>query len=108
MDKILLDIISGIPWGLLGSLALAAIVFAIAKKYYDNIAAYWMFQSNKDLGKNVRIIINGEKGFISEVNWKFIYIRMSGTGNELIIPITRWTTFKWEIDKNSKERLGEE
>ncbi len=103
MEKLLLDLISGIPWGMLAGLAVAAVVFAIAKKYYDNIAAYWMFQSNKDLGKNVRVLVNGEEGFITQVNWKFIYIRMNSTGNELIIPITRWVIFRWEICKNGKE-----
>ena len=77
-------------------------MFAIAKKYYDNLAAYWMFRSNKDLGKNVRVLVNGSEGFITQVNWRFIYIRMSATGNELIIPITRWTTFRWEVYKNGK------
>ncbi len=103
MEKILFNIINEIPWGLLGGLSLVAIIFAIAKRYYDNIGAYWMFRSNKDLGKNVRVIVNGEEGFITQVNWKFIYIRMNSTGNELIIPITRWVMFRWEICKNGKE-----
>jgi len=103
MEKLILDIVNSIPWGMLGGLAIAAVVFAIAKKYYDNLAAYWMFRSNKDLGKNVRVLVDGEEGFISQVSWRFIYIRISKTGNELIIPMTRWTIFRWEVYKNGKE-----
>jgi hypothetical protein len=104
METIILDIVNSIPWGTLAGVAIAAVVFAIAKKYYDNLAAYWMFQSNKDLGKNVRIMINGEEGVISQVTWRFIYITIKKTGNELIIPITRWYIFRWEVFKNGKEK----
>jgi len=44
MDKLLLDAINSIPWATFASLAFAAVIFAIAKKYYDNLAAYWMFR----------------------------------------------------------------
>ncbi|MHA1815921.1 MAG: hypothetical protein ACTSX1_07950 [Candidatus Heimdallarchaeaceae archaeon] len=103
MDKLLLDAINSIPWATFASLAFAAVIFAIAKKYYDNLAAYWMFRSNKDLGKNVHVKINGEEGVISQVTWRFIYITIKSSGNELIIPITRWTIFRWEIYKNGEE-----
>ena len=103
MEKLLLDVINSIPWSTLAGLGFAAVLLIIVKKYYDNLAAYWMFRSNKDLGKNVRVIINGEEGFITQVNWRFIYIEMKSTGNELIIPITRWTTFRWEVYKNGKK-----
>ena len=102
MEKILIDAVNAIPWGPLAGLALAAIIFTISKKYYDNLAAYWMFRSNKDLGKNVRVIIDGEEGVISQVTWRFIYIKIKSSGNELIIPITRWIYFRWEVFKNGK------
>jgi hypothetical protein len=103
MEKIILEAINSIPWGTFLSLAFAAVLLIIAKKYYDNLAAYWMFRSNKDLGKNVRVKINGEEGVISHVSWRFIYITIKSSGNELIIPITRWIIFRWEIYKNGEE-----
>jgi hypothetical protein len=105
MEKLFFDIIAMIPWGTISGFAIAAILFAIAKKYYDNIAAYWMFRSNKDLGKNVRVVIDGEEGVISHVSWRFIYITIKSSGNELIVPITRWTTFRWEVFKNGKRSV---
>jgi len=103
MEKIMLDIISNIPWSMLAGLFSVAIILAIAKKYYDNLGAYWMFRSNKDLGKNVRVVIDGKEGVISQVTWRFIYINIKESGNELIVPITRWTTFRWEVFKNGKK-----
>jgi len=103
MDILILDIINSIPWGTLAGLGLATVLLIIVKKYYDNLAAYWMFRSNKDLGKNVHVNINGEEGVISQVTWRFIYITIKSSKNELIIPITRWMTFRWEVYKNGKE-----
>ena len=103
MENLLLDVVDGIPWSMLAKIGVAAIIFAIAKKYYENMAAYWMFRSNKDLGKNVRVVIDGEEGRIGQVTWRFIYIKIKSSGNELIVPITKWTTFRWEVYKNGKE-----
>lgn len=100
MEKEILDILDTVPWALLLKLAVAAIILAIAKRYYDNISAYAMFRSNKDLGKNVRVIVNGQEGIIVQATWRFIYVRVKESGNEIIIPITKWTNQKWEIFKN--------
>lgn len=97
-----LETIKVIPWTLFLQLSVVAILGLIAKRYYDNFASYFMFRANKDLGKNVKIIVNGDPGYIVHYTWRFIYIRLTESGNELIIPITRWTALKWEIVKNGK------
>jgi len=102
MEQAILNAIDAIPWALLAKLAAGAIILAIAKRYYDNISAYAMFRSNKDLGKNVKVLVNDQEGFITQATWRFIYVRMIDSGNELIIPITKWTNQKWEIFKNGK------
>ena len=103
MEQVILSALDSIPWALLLKLAVGAIILAIAKRYYDNISAYAMFRSNKDLGKNVRVIINGKGGFITSATWRFIYVRLKESGNEMIIPITKWTDQKWEIFKNGNK-----
>ena len=100
MDDILLNFLESIQWALLAKLALAAVIIAIARRYYANLSAYAMFRSNKDLGKNVRVVVNGEEGFITQVTWRFIYVKIKGSGNEMVIPIVEWTKQKWEIFKN--------
>lgn len=100
--KILLDTITMIPWMILLQLSVVAIIGLILKRYYDNIASYVMFRANRDVGKNVKVKINGQVGHISHYTWRFIYVKLQESDNELIIPITRWTYHKWEIIKNEK------
>jgi len=98
----ILDLVNSIDWPLLFKFSIAAIGFGAAKRYFDNISAYLFFRSNKDLGKNVKVMVNGQEGFIIQVTWRFIYVRLTESGNEMIIPITKWTNQKWEIYKNGK------
>ncbi len=98
--QVIFDTLDKIPWALLIKLSIAAIIVAIAKRYYSNLSAYAMFRANKDLGKNVRVVVNGQEGFITQSTWRFIYVRLKDSGNEMIIPITEWTKQKWEIFKN--------
>ncbi len=93
-----------IPWTLILQVSLIAILGMVAKKYYDNISSYYMFRANKDLGKNVKVIVDGRPGIITQFTWRFIYVKVEDTGNELIIPISRWTIYTWEICKNGHNK----
>jgi len=99
---ILLTTVKIIPWTVLLQLSIVAIIVLVLKRYYENIASYLMFRSNKDLGKNVKVKVNGQTGYIVHFTWRFIYVKLSESGNELIIPITRWSVYTWEIIKNGK------
>ena len=103
MQDQLMSVLNGIPWVFFLKASIVAIILGILKRYYDNWSSYAMFRSNKDLGKNVRVVLNGKEGFITQATWRFIYVRCTDSGNEAIIPITKWTNQKWEIVKNGKE-----
>jgi len=98
--SIFADTVKVIPWSLLLQFSVVAIIVLIAKKYYDNFSSYFMFRANRDLGKNVKIIVDGRPGYILNYTWRFLYVRLTDTNNELIIPITRWTYYTWEVVKN--------
>lgn len=102
LTTIITDIFNTIPWQTIMGIMFAAICIGVIKRYWDNLSSYLMFRSNKDLGKNVKVIVNGQEGFIVQATWRFIYVRIVASGNELIIPITKWTNQKWEICKNGK------
>jgi hypothetical protein len=104
MEQALLEAITSIDWALLFKLCIMAVIALYLKKYFDNVSSYMMFRSNKDLGKNVKVKVNGEEGFITHVSWKFIYVKFSGSENELIIPISKWTNQRWEVVKNGKNK----
>ena len=96
------DTVKVIPWSLLLQFSVIAVVILVAKKYYDNFSSYFMFRANKDLGKNVKVVIDGKPGYIIHYTWRFIYVKLTDTNNEMIIPITRWTFFTWEVVRNGK------
>lgn len=100
------EIVNMASWGLLLKGSIVAVALLVAKRYYDNIASYYMFKSNKDLGKNVKVIVNGDPGYIIHYTWRFIYVRLEKSRNELVIPITRWTSYRWEICRNGIEIEG--
>lgn len=98
-SEILLNTIQTIPWLIFLQLSIVAIIALMFKKLYDNITSYLMFRSNPDLGKNVRVKINGNLGTIIKFNWKFIYIQLEENNTVLLVPITRWVIQTWEICK---------
>ncbi len=104
MDTALFDMVNSIQWALLLKLAVVTILGLYFKKHFDNFASYMMFRSNKDLGKNVKVRLNDREGFITQVNWRFIYVTFHDKNTELIIPITKWTNQKWEVCKNGKDK----
>jgi len=104
MDSAIFEAIGAINWLLLLKLAVVAVLALYFKRHFDNVASYMMFRSNKDLGKNVKVVINGKEGIITQVTWRFIYVKYTENGHELIIPITKWTNQRWEVCKNGKEK----
>lgn len=100
MQDVLMESLNAVPWTVLLKFSVVAIIVLILKRYFDNFAAYFMFRANKDLGKNVKVVIDGRIGYIKHYSWRFIYITLEDCGNEMIIPITRWTAYKWEVCRN--------
>ena len=86
-------------WILIKS-SVIAIATMIFYNFYKAIATYVSFRSNHDLGKNVKLMINGRKGFITHYTLRFIHIKLQDTHNELIIPMKKWEDHDWIIIKN--------
>lgn len=64
------------------------------------VAAYIAFRANRDIGKNVKLIINGREAIITHFTMRFIFIRYKDNKNELIVPMKRWENHDWELIKN--------
>ena len=64
ITTIFTDVFNTVPWKTIAGIISAAIFLAILKRYYDNISSYLMFRSNRDLGKNVKVCINGKEGLL--------------------------------------------
>jgi hypothetical protein len=81
-------------------IAIATMVFY---NIYKSIAIYISFRANHDIGKNVKLVINGREGFITHYTLRFIHIRLQDTKNEMIIPLKTWENHDWIIIKNGNK-----
>jgi len=104
--KEVIDIVNTVKpelWWMLFKMSGIAVAVLVLKKVYDSMAAWLMFRSNKDIGKNVRLVLNGREAILTHFTWRFIFIRFKDNGNEMIIPMSKWYSYQWEIIKNGKK-----
>ena len=90
-------------WWALLQVFVAFVCVLMAHKLLKAIAAYISFVANKDIAKNVRIVIKGREAIITHFTIRFIFIRFKDTGNEMIIPMAKWEDHDWELIKNGKK-----
>lgn len=67
---------------------------------FKTFVAYMSFRTNKDIGKNVKIIFKNREAMITHFTIRFIYIRFKDNKNELIMPMRNWENHDWELIKN--------
>jgi len=83
-------------WSVAWKALLFIVVIYIVKNIGENLASYLMFKGLKKLGCNVKVKVNGKEAYITEYNWRWIFLRTKG-GNELMIPMKNWHTYQWEL-----------
>lgn len=86
---------------LLQSLATVAVCLALYK-VLNQIVAYYFVRFDKELGKNVGVVIDGRRGFIANITIRHIIVKFDDcddvhSGNEVLIPITQVASRVWEI-----------
>lgn len=88
---------------LIQSMATVAIGLALYK-VLNAVVAYFFVRFDKELGKNVGIVINGRKGYIAHISMRHLIVKFDDdpecelhSGNELLIPITQVLSKEWEI-----------
>lgn len=90
---------------LLQSLATVAVCLALYK-VLNQIVAYYFVRFDKELGKNVGIVIEGRTGYIAHITIRHIIIKFDEgegrgidvhAGNDVLIPITQVASRVWEI-----------
>lgn len=99
IKEIILAVKPELMWTLLQT-AVIGIAILVLHNVMKNVAAYISFRANRDIGKNVKLIVNGREAIITHFNIRFIFIRYKDNKNELIIPMKRWDSLDWELIKN--------
>lgn len=100
------DVITQVKPELLWMLAqtsVVAIVGMVFFRMYQTIAAYISFRSNRDIGKNVKIMVKNREAIITHFTMRFIFIRFKDNQNEMIMPMRKWEDHDWELIKNGQK-----
>lgn len=107
IKEIFMQIKPELMWTLLQSCAIF-IVIALFHKMLKSVAAYLSFRANKDVGKNVKLVVKNREAIITHFTMRFIFIRFKDNKNEMIIPMTKWENLDWELIKNGYTQPGRE
>jgi hypothetical protein len=67
---------------------------------FKTFVAYISFRANRDIGKNVKLVIKDREAIITHYTMRFIFIRFHDNKNEMIIPMRKWENLDWELIKN--------
>ena len=107
-DAIVQQVIQSVApelWWLLIQAIGTAIACLALYKIVNQITSYFFVRFDKELGKNVEVIINGRKGYITHISIRHLIIRFKEQGechSEMIIPITKVLSKEWEIVRKVK------
>ena len=99
IKEIFMQIKPELMWTLFQT-SVVAIAILMLHKLLKSVAAYLSFRANKDIGKNVKIIIKNREAMITHFTIRFIFLRFKDNGNEMIVPMGKWENLDWELIKN--------
>jgi hypothetical protein len=83
-------------WVLFLQAVATVILTLIVYQLLRNVAAYITLRFDKEFGKNVKVIYEGQKAMVVDVNVRRLTIKREN-GNEVLIPITKVGQMSWEI-----------
>jgi hypothetical protein len=88
-----------VMWVLFKS-SFAVMVIMALYNMFKTFVAYVSFRANRDIGKNVKLVIKDREAIITHFTMRFIFIRFKDNKNEMIIPMRKWENMDWELIKN--------
>jgi len=94
-----------VMWVILKS-SFAVMVIMALYNMFKTVVAYASFRANKDIGKNVKLVLKDREAIITHFTIRFIYIRFKDNKNEMIIPMRKWENLDWELIKNGYGKEG--
>ena len=104
MNTEILNIINHVEseaFWLLLKLILAGIILLVIKALVEKIVAYLLFRWNKNLGKGVRVFIQGQQGEIKDYNLSCIFIHTQD--RIIIVNMRRWVFEKIALVKDNEK-----
>jgi len=92
-------------WDLFIRMIITVVLSLVAYQVLRNVAAYIILRFDKEFGKNIKVIYNGQNAIVSEVNMRRLTLTLEN-GNEVLIPITKVAQMPWELVRNGNGGKG--
>lgn len=86
-------------WVLFLQATATVILTLIVYQLLRNVAAYITLRFDKEFGKNVKVIYDGQIAMVIDVNIRRLTLKLEN-GNDVLIPITKVGQISWEIIRN--------
>jgi hypothetical protein len=61
-----------------------------------NVVAYFFIRFDRELGKSVRVKIDGREGYIAHITMRHLIIKFDDE-NELLVPVTKVGQMTWHV-----------
>jgi len=86
-------------WALFLQAVATVIITLIVYQLLKNVASYVVLRFDKEFGKNVKVVYNGQTAMVVDVNVRRLTLKLEN-GNDILIPITKVSQISWEIIRN--------
>lgn len=105
-QQVIQEIVTSITpelWWLFIQMFVTVLVTLVLYNILKNVAAYISLRIDREMGKNVKVIYDGEVVLIAHITWKHMIVKKEN-GNDVLIPITKIFQRDWEIVR--KDKIG--
>ena len=102
MDQQIQQMVTAITpelWALFLQAVATVIITLIIYQLLKNVASYVVLRFDKEFGKNVKVVYNGQTAMVVDVNVRRLTLKLEN-GNDILIPITKVSQISWEIIRN--------
>lgn len=78
-------------------MVLTGIIMLALYKVMNQFVNYFFIRFDKEISKNVGVIIDGREAYIIDISLRHVIVRFDDNSNEMIIPLSKVLNNSWEI-----------
>ena len=72
-------------------------------KVMNQAVNYFFIRFDKEISKNVGVVVDKREAYIAHISFRHLIVRFDDNGNEMIIPLSKVLSDKWEIIRRIKK-----
>lgn len=105
-DEIIQQMVATIApelWWLFVQMIATAIISLALYKLINQMVNYFFIRFDKEISKNVGVVIDKREAYIAHISFRHLIVRFDDNGNEMIIPLAKVMSERWEIIRRIKK-----